>query len=88
MYIHNNITWLVCNIIMKIQKTHKSMLLIVKIRFYSLNNVQEFNNKDLLEFIEREYSGSAFPENSPFEFKDDYINLSNDGGFVKQPKCL
>ena len=47
-------------------------------RFYSLNNVQEFNNKDLLEFVQREYSGSAFPENSPFEFKDDYINLSND----------
>ena len=47
-------------------------------QFENLNNVEKFNNKDLLEFIQREYSGEAFPENSPFEFKDDYINLSND----------
>lgn len=45
--------------------------------FYNLNDVDKFNNKDLLEFIAREYSGKAFPENSPFEFKDDYIDLSN-----------
>tara|TARA_B100001287_G_scaffold26798_1_gene19344 strand:- start:2374 stop:5313 length:2940 start_codon:yes stop_codon:yes gene_type:complete len=45
--------------------------------FQNLNDVETFNNKDLLEFIEREYSGKAFPENSPFEFKDNYIELSN-----------
>tara|TARA_Y100000022_G_C13257111_1_gene380238 strand:- start:194 stop:3136 length:2943 start_codon:yes stop_codon:yes gene_type:complete len=45
--------------------------------FENLNDVDTFNNKDLLEFIKNEYSGEAFPENSPFEFKDNYINLSN-----------
>lgn len=45
--------------------------------FKNLNDVETFNNKDLLEFIQNKYSGEAFPENSPFEFKDDYINLSN-----------
>lgn len=45
--------------------------------FENLDDVEKFNNKELLEFIEREYSGKAFPENSPFEFKDDYIQLSN-----------
>ena len=45
--------------------------------FENLNDVDTFNNKELLEFIQREYSGEAFPENSPFEFKDNYINLSN-----------
>lgn len=45
--------------------------------FQKLNDVETFNNKELLEFIQREYSGEAFPENSPFEFKDDYIELSN-----------
>ena len=45
--------------------------------FENLDDVEKFNNKELLEFIAREYSGEAFPENSPFEFKDDYIQLSN-----------
>jgi len=45
--------------------------------FENLDDIEKFNNKDLLEFVEREYSGKAFPENSPFEFKDDYIQLSN-----------
>ena len=45
--------------------------------FPGLNNVETFNNKDLLEFINKEYSSEAFPENSPFEFKPDYISLSN-----------
>lgn len=45
--------------------------------FQNLDNVEKFNNRDLLEFIQREYSSEAFPENSPFEFKDDYIQLSN-----------
>ena len=46
--------------------------------FQNLNNVETFNNKDLLDFVQQKYSSEAFPENSPFEFKDDYINLSND----------
>jgi len=45
--------------------------------FENLDDVEKFNNRDLLEFIQREYSSEAFPENSPFEFKDDYIQLSN-----------
>lgn len=45
--------------------------------FQNLDDVEKFNNKELLEFIAREYSSEAFPENSPFEFKDDYIQLSN-----------
>ena len=45
--------------------------------FQNLNDVETFNNKDLLEFISHEYSGEAFLENSPFEFKDNYIELSN-----------
>lgn len=45
--------------------------------FENLDDVEKFNNKELLEFIAREYSSEAFPENSPFEFKDDYIQLSN-----------
>jgi hypothetical protein len=44
----------------------------------NLNDVDKFNNRELLEFINKNYSGEAFPENSPFEFKPDYINLSND----------
>ena len=45
--------------------------------FQKLNDVNTFNNKDLLEFISEEYSSRAFPEDSPFEFSDEYINLSN-----------
>ncbi len=46
--------------------------------FNNLQDVDTFNNSDLLEFIQTEYSSKAFPENSPFEFKNDYINLTND----------
>lgn len=45
--------------------------------FKNLNDVETFNNKDLLDFVSREYSREAFPDNSPFEFKDNYIELSN-----------
>ena len=45
----------------------------------NLSDVNNFNNKELLDFVDANYSGEAFPENSPFEFKDDYIDLSNDG---------
>lgn len=46
--------------------------------FDNLENVELFNNKDLLEFVNEKYSEEAFPENSPFEFKDDYISFTND----------
>ena len=45
--------------------------------FSNLNDVSLFNNKDLLEFIKKEYS-DAFTSGSPFEFKKEYINLDND----------
>jgi len=44
----------------------------------NLNNVDKFNNKELLEFVDKNYSNVAFPENSPFEFKPEYIDLSNE----------
>ena len=46
--------------------------------FENLNEPEKFNNKDLLEFIKDNYSSTAFPEDSPFEFKEDYSKLSND----------
>ena len=47
--------------------------------FPNLNDIETFNNKDLLEFIEKQYSKEAFSEkDSPFEFKDKYIDLSNE----------
>ena len=46
--------------------------------FSNLNDIEKFNNKDLLDYIDETYSKDAFPENSPFEFSDEYINLSND----------
>ncbi len=47
-------------------------------KFKDLDSVENFNNKDLLEFINKNYSDDAFPEDSPFEFKSDYIDLNND----------
>ncbi len=46
--------------------------------FPNLNDIETFNNNDLLDFINKEYSSEAFPDNSPFEFKDNYIDLTND----------
>jgi hypothetical protein len=45
--------------------------------FPNLNDIETFNNNDLLDFISKEYSSEAFPDNSPFEFKNNYIDLSN-----------
>lgn len=45
--------------------------------FSNLNDVETFNNKELLEFIDNTYSDTAFPEQSPFTFSDEYINLDN-----------
>ena len=47
-------------------------------KYTNLESVESFNNKELLDFIDSEYSDSAFPENSPFEFSEDYINRTND----------
>lgn len=46
--------------------------------FPALNDVNTFKNTDLLNFINEQYSDAAFPENSPFEFSSDYINMSSD----------
>jgi hypothetical protein len=45
--------------------------------FSNLNDVETFNNKDLLDFIKEKYI-DAFTSGSPFEFKKEYINLDND----------
>ena len=45
--------------------------------FTKLNDIESFNNKDLLDFVSKQYSSEAFPDNSPFEFKNNYIDLSN-----------
>ena len=47
-------------------------------KYKNLDSVESFNNKELLDFIDSNYSSSAFPENSPFEFSNEYINLTND----------
>ena len=39
----------------------------------ALYDIKTFNSKGLYEFISEQYSSSAFPEDSPFEFKEDYI---------------
>lgn len=46
--------------------------------FEDLGSIENFNNKNLLDFIRREYSSSAFKEESPFEFQEKYINLTNE----------
>lgn len=46
-------------------------------KFENLKNVDTFNNKDLLKFVDEVYSDDAFPENSPFTFSEEYIKLSN-----------
>ena len=47
--------------------------------FPNLNDIETFNNNDLLDFIKKQYSSEAeaFPEDSPFEFKNNYIDLSS-----------
>ena len=45
--------------------------------FSKLKDIETFNNNDLLDFVKEQYSSEAFPEDSPFEFKNDYIDLSN-----------
>ena len=62
----------------KDEDTYKYRINCSEKKFDNLNSVENFNNKDLLEFINKNYSAEAFPEDSPFEFKPDYIDLSND----------
>ncbi len=43
-----------------------------------LNDISTYTHSKILNFIQANYSSDAFPEDSPFEFKDNYIDLSND----------
>ncbi len=45
--------------------------------FPNFENIETFNNNNLLDFVEEKYSSKAFSEDSPFEFKNNYIDLSN-----------
>jgi len=46
--------------------------------FVNKENLKEFNNEDFLKFINEKYGDSVFNGDSPFTFKDDYINLTNE----------
>ena len=45
--------------------------------FVDIDNVKMFNNQAFLKFINDKYGDSAFQGDSPFTFKDDYIQLTN-----------
>ncbi len=46
--------------------------------FPELTDIDSYTHKKMLDFVRSNYSSEAFPEDSPFEFKENYINLSND----------
>ena len=47
-------------------------------KFYiDIDNFQMFNNKAFLKFVNDKYGDTAFQGDSPFTFKDDYIQLTN-----------
>ena len=46
--------------------------------FLDIENYKMFKNEDFLKFINKNYGDEAFQGDSPFTFKDDYINLSNE----------
>ena len=46
--------------------------------FLDYDNFNMFNNEAFLKFVEEKYGDSVFQGDSPFTFKDDYINLTND----------
>ena len=46
--------------------------------FLDLENIKEFSNEKFLKFVNDKYGNDAFNGDSPFSFKDDYINLTND----------
>jgi len=45
--------------------------------FLNYDNFKFFNNLDFLEFVNKKYGDDAFSGDSPFVFKDTYIQLSN-----------
>ena len=45
--------------------------------FLNYENFKYFKNESFLKFINDKYGDEAFSGDSPFTFKDDYINLSN-----------
>lgn len=45
--------------------------------FLDIDNVKMFNNESFLKFVNDKYGNSVFNGDSPFTFKDDYINLTN-----------
>jgi hypothetical protein len=47
-------------------------------KFLDYNNLEKFNNDNFLNFIDEKYGNPAFKGDSPFTFKDNYINLTND----------
>ena len=46
--------------------------------FLDIENTQMFNNESFLKFVEERYGNSVFNGDSPFTFKDNYINLTNE----------
>ena len=48
--------------------------------FPDLYNVEKYTSKSMYDFIDANYSSVAFPDadNSPFEFKESYIDKTND----------
>ena len=45
--------------------------------FLNYENLKEFNNEKFLQFVNDKYGDKAFSGDSPFSFKEDYINLTN-----------
>lgn len=46
--------------------------------FADIDNFEMFKNNNFLKFVNDKYGNDAFKDNSPFTFKEDYINLTND----------
>jgi hypothetical protein len=46
--------------------------------FLDFENITMFNNESFLKFVRDKYGDSVFNGDSPFTFKDDYINLTNE----------
>ena len=46
--------------------------------FADFENYKMFNNENFLKFVQENYGDSVFNGDSPFSFKGDYINLTNE----------
>ena len=46
--------------------------------FLDIENTKMFNNEAFLKFVEEHYGNSVFSGDSPFTFKDDYIDQTNE----------